>query len=118
MPSGAAGYDPVVGLLSAAVLLALMAFTMRRLNRSLRTFLPRPSARARQEAAAGDYGLLVAVATVPTRDDAEMLRDVLAANGIRATVAPAPPDESGRAGLRVLVFPDDAARARDLVASR
>ncbi|MFL6136930.1 MAG: hypothetical protein ACJ74O_03930 [Frankiaceae bacterium] len=120
MPSGAAGYDPVVGLLSAAVLLALLALTMRRLNRSLRTFLPRPAARDRDDAA-GDYGLLVTVATVPTRDDAEMLREVLAANGIRATVATAPPDDAGRAGrapLRVLVFPDDAARARDLVASR
>ena len=118
MPSGATGYDPVVGLLSAAVLLALMAFTMRRLNRSLRTFLPRPTSRVRQEAPVADYGLLVAVAAVPTKDDAEMLREVLAANGIRATVAAAPPDDAGRPSLRVLVFPDDAARARDLVASR
>jgi hypothetical protein len=117
MRSGATGYDPVVGLLSAAVLLALLAFTMRRLNRSLRTFLPRPGARPRDERS-DDYGLLVAVATVPTRDDAEMLREVLAANGIRATVAPSPPGDSGRPSLRVLVFPDDAARARDLVASR
>jgi hypothetical protein len=116
VPSGAAGYDPVVGLLSAAVLLALFAMTMRRLNRSMKVFMPRPRPRTRETA--GDYGLLVAVATVTTRDDADMLREVLAANGIRATVAPADPEGSGRAALRVLVFPDDAARARDLVASR
>jgi hydroxypyruvate isomerase len=117
MPSQASGYDPVVGLLSAAVLLALLAMTMRRLNRSLRVFMPRPRPRDRADVA-DDYGLLVPVATVPTRDDADMLREVLAANGIRATIAGAPPDGTGRAALRVLVFPDDAARARDLVASR
>ena len=60
---------------------------------------------------AGDYGLLVPVATVRTREDAELLRGVLRDAGIRGTVADAAD------GLVVLVFRADALRARDLVAS-
>lgn len=55
----------------------------------------------------GDYGLLVPVATVRTPDDAEMLRGVLREAGIRCTVS----------GTEVMVFRDDALRARDLVSS-
>ena len=58
--------------------------------------------------AVGDYGLLVPVATVRTRDDAEMLQSVLADAGIRAGI-------SGEYDL--LVFSKDLARARGLVAS-
>lgn len=108
----AAGYDPVVGVLSAVLLAALLAMTTRRLTRSLRVFLPG----ARPPAGTTDYGLLVAVATVPTRDDADMLREVLAGHGIRATVAPARP--GAPTPVHVLVFPVDAARARDVVATR
>ena len=57
---------------------------------------------------AGDYGLLVPVATVRTRDDAEMLRDVLKAAGIRAGVS---------GDLEVLVFSKDLARAKQLVSA-
>jgi len=63
----------------------------------------------------GDYGLLVAVATVRTQDDAEMLRGVLSAEGIRATLGEAP---FGEIGTQVLVFRVDASRARDLVGSQ
>ena len=79
----------------------------------------------------GDYGLLVPVARVRTRDDAEMLRAVLAGAGIRCTIGTAegtaggtaggPAERSAEAerpGLAVLVFRTDADRARDLVASR
>lgn len=60
-------------------------------------------------AATGDYGLLVAVARVRTAEDAQMLRSVLTGAGMRASVT----DE----GLEyaVLVFRQDAARARSLV---
>lgn len=58
----------------------------------------------------GDYGLLVPVATVRTRDDAEMLRGVLSAEGIRSTL--------GDSGREVLVFRADATRARGLVSSK
>ena len=57
---------------------------------------------------AGDYGLLVAVATVRTRDDAEMLRDVLKAAGVRAGIS---------GDLQVMVFRSDLARAKQLVAA-
>ena len=58
-----------------------------------------------------DYGLLVPIATVKTRADAEMLRGVLTAAGIRCTVA------ADATGADVLVFRSDALRARDLVSS-
>jgi len=59
----------------------------------------------------GDYGLLVPIATVRTRADAEMLRAVLREAGIRCTVSA--DDE----GADVLVFRADALRARDLVSN-
>ena len=59
----------------------------------------------------GDYGLLVPIASVRTRDDAEMLRTVLATAGIRCTIT------TDADGADVLVFRQDALRARDLVSS-
>lgn len=53
-----------------------------------------------------DYGLLLPVAAAPTPADAEMLRDVLVSQGIRASVG---------AGNEVLVFAKDLDRARALV---
>jgi hypothetical protein len=61
--------------------------------------------------AKGDYGLLEPITVVRTLDDATMLRSVLRDAGIRGTVADAP------GGFAVLVFRDDASRARDLVRS-
>ena len=58
-----------------------------------------------------DYGLLVAIASVRTRDDAEMLRTVLLGAGIRCTVV------EDRDGADVLVFRRDALRAKELVSS-
>lgn len=66
---------------------------------------------AKQPAAKGDYGLLEPITVVRTLDDATMLRSVLRDAGIRGTVADAP------GGFAVLVFRDDASRARDLVRS-
>lgn len=56
-----------------------------------------------------DFGLLEAVAGVRTRDDADMLREVLRDAGIRATVSAAAENYT------VMVFRDDAPRARSLV---
>lgn len=53
-----------------------------------------------------DYGLLVPVTTVETAEDAAMLRELLASQGIRASVT---------AEHEVLVFPRDLQRARTLV---
>jgi hypothetical protein len=59
----------------------------------------------------GDFGLLVPVATVRTRDDSQLLRELLRAEGIRSTVS------AVDGGYGVLVFRADAPRARDLVRS-
>lgn len=66
----------------------------------------RPAPRAEER---GDFGLLVPVTVVRTMDDARMLRELLHDAGIRGTIA----DAAG--GFAVLVFADDAARARELV---
>jgi hypothetical protein len=58
-----------------------------------------------------DFGLLVPVAAVRTLEDAHMLRDLLRDAGIRGTVTDAVD------GFAVLVFGDDADRARALVRS-
>jgi hypothetical protein len=58
-----------------------------------------------------DFGLLVPITVVRTIDDAQMLRDLLREAGIRGTIA-----EDGT-GFAVLVFTDDATRARQLVRS-
>ncbi|GHG53748.1 hypothetical protein [Streptomyces griseocarneus] len=65
------------------------------------------------------YGLLVPVANVATRTAADEIRRFLGAWRIRSTVAPYAPRRRGRARapwtLQVLVFADDAGRARRLV---
>ncbi len=59
-----------------------------------------------------DDGLLVTVATLSRRESALALRAVLSDAGIRSTIrSPAPPFAD------VLVFPEDADRARALAAS-
>jgi len=73
-------------------------------------FTPNHSApRVAQER--GDFGLLVPITVVRTVDDAQMLRSLLQEAGIRGTVAEA------EGGYAVLVFGDDAVRARALVRS-
>lgn len=72
----------------------------------------RAARRAERAHTAGDYGLLVPVATAAVREDADMLRELLHEAGIRGTVAPA-----AAAGYAVLVFRADAGRARALVSS-
>ena len=65
----------------------------------------------RIEGEPGDFGLLVPITVVRTVDDAQMLRELLRDAGIRGTIA----DDAG--GFAVLVFTDDAVRARQLVRS-
>ncbi|RBY82000.1 hypothetical protein DQ238_05100 [Geodermatophilus sp. TF02-6] len=59
-----------------------------------------------------DDGLLTPVATVSRRETALALRAVLSDAGIRSTVRFPGPHRA-----QVLVFPEDAARARELAAS-
>ncbi len=72
-------------------------------------FSPTHTAVRREPPGEADYGLLVPVMTAPTDLDARMLRDLLVAQGVRASL--------GR-DHEVLVFRRDLARARELVGSR
>ncbi len=96
---------PLISLVALLVVVLLCRWVFSTKDRDRRT--------ARRRAAAlshGDFGLLVAVATVATEQDAEMLRAVLAAQRIRATVS------AGTDGQRtVLVFRRDSEQARQLV---
>jgi hypothetical protein len=81
-------------------------------------FAPPPAARTRPApgtpaatASRQDYGLLEPVATCRTPEDAALLRDVLREAGLRGTLA----DGATPGEVVVLVFRDDAARARALV---
>jgi hypothetical protein len=65
----------------------------------------------RPPAGPADFGLLVPIAVVRTVDDADMLRDLLRDAGIRGTVT------DSAEGYAVLVFREDADRARELVRS-
>ena len=65
----------------------------------------------RAVAARGDLGLLVPVAGVRTRDDAEMLCQLLREAGVRASIS------EDDLELQVLVFQKDADHARRLVAT-
>ena len=108
-------YSFLVGPLVAAgalgVIMLMCRWVFSTTHRDDRTARRLEKARAR-----GDYGLLVPVAKVRTRDDAEMLRSVLVDAGIRCTLGDAA--EADVPGLAVLVFRADADRARDLVSSR
>jgi hypothetical protein len=61
---------------------------------------------------AADDGLLTKVATLSRRESALALRDVLSDAGIRSTLRFPAPDRTV-----VLVFPEDAPRARELATS-
>jgi len=102
---------PVAGFVVVAVLLGLSRWTFG----TGRTRSRRPA-----QTDPRDYGLLVPVATVSTPEDAEMLQRLLAAHGIRATVA-TPADSTGEPAdspNHVLVFRDQALAARDLLLPR
>jgi hypothetical protein len=68
--------------------------------------------RSTRPAVPADDGLLVLVATVSAPGTARALRAVLSDAGIRSTQRTPAPHRTD-----VLVFPDDAARARSLAAS-
>ncbi len=68
--------------------------------------------RSRPTAPPVDDGLLTTVATLSRRESALALRAVLSDAGIRSTVRSPAPHRTD-----VLVFPEDAARARSLAAT-
>lgn len=96
---------PLVAVAALGLLLLICRWVFATDHRDDRT-----ARRLERLASAGDYGLLVPISTVRTRDDALMLRSVLGEAGIRASVS-----QDGAAHV-VLVFRADATRARQLVA--
>ena len=87
--------DPVLTVIGVLLVIALLSLLARW------AFSPAPRHSARRVSRDGDpddFGLLTAVATAPTREDAEMLREVLTSHGIRCTIAPA--NEAGSSRKR------------------
>ena len=104
---------PVMAVIALGVIVLLCRWVFSTSTRDQRKALQLERARSR-----GDYGLLVPIAAVRTRDDAEMLRGLLRDAGIRCTVSAADaPAGTAPPGWTVLVFRADALRASELVSS-
>jgi len=104
----AGSVQPLVGPVVAFAVLGLLALFMRWAfgtghGRDVRTRPTPPPP---------DEGLLTAVATLSRRESALALRAVLSDAGIRSTVRDTAPRR-----IVVLVFPEDADRARSLAAT-
>ena len=97
---------PVVALAALGLIALLCRWVFSTEHRDERT-----ARRLEKALTTRDYGLLVPVASVRTRDDADMLRQVLREAGLRAGVSEA------EGGLQVLVFQKDLSRARELVSA-
>ena len=106
MPIDAGSLHYAVGPAIAVVVVCLLGLLLRWVFGSGRSSA---AARVRPDAAPPDYGLLRPVALLPGRPEANALRAVLSDAGIRST---ANVRRDGR--VEVLVFPDDADRARRL----
>lgn len=104
----ASSVQPYVGPVVAFVVLGLLALFMRW---AFGTGHGREE-RRRPASPPPDEGLLTAVATLSRRESALALRAVLSDAGIRSTVRDSAPRR-----VDVLVFPEDAARARSLAAT-
>ena len=100
-----AGGQWAVAPIVVVVVLVLLALFMRW------AFGSDSATRARRRGPSDD-GLLTLVATVSRRETALALRAVLSDAGIRATLRRPAPDRT-----TVLVFPEDAARAREVASS-
>ncbi len=91
-------FGPLVALLGVLALVGLARWSMTP-GRSLVARPGRPD----------QYGMLVPVASARSMREAETLRDRLAAAGVRCSIA------STVEGIRLLAWPQDADRARDVL---
>jgi hypothetical protein len=98
------GSLPVGPFIAIVVVVGLAAF--------LRWAFGSGSARRRPPAAPADDGLLTKIATLSRRESALALRAVLSDAGIRSTLRSPAPNRT-----TILVFPEDAPRARELAAT-
>jgi hypothetical protein len=104
VPIDAGGLHYAVGPVVVFVVLALLALFMRWAFGPGRGHAQRPQPT--------DDGLLTRIATLSRRESALALRAVLSDAGIRSTIRYPAPDRAV-----ILVFPEDAPRARALAAS-
>ena len=111
--------DPVLTVVGVLLVIALLSLLARWAFSPAPRMSSRRTTREGRAADPDDFGLLVPVATAPTREDAEMLREVLTSHGIRCTIAAAASPGGGRKrSMHVLVFLGDADRARSRVGTR
>ena len=102
-----ASYHSLFGLVVAFAAVAVLALLLRWAFSSGSSLVERRP----HQGTATDYGLLEAVASPPTFVEAELQRRRLEDAGIRVTLAPT------TEGPRLMVFPEDAARARAVLAA-
>ena len=98
-------YHYLLGPVVAFAAVAVLALLLRWAFSSGKSLVERRPSSGR----AVDYGLLEVVASPPTAAEAEVLRGRLRDGGIRATLVPTTD------GPRLMVFPEDAPRARQLL---
>jgi hypothetical protein len=99
-----AGYRPFIAILALLVLMGIARLSFGPRRRGAR--LPTGSK------VIADLGLLVPLRTVPSRPDAEQLRERLRENDVRASIS------AEHDGFVVLVFRADEERARALLQSQ
>jgi hypothetical protein len=97
-------YGPVMAFLGIGLLIILLRWAFGGGS----SVVERPS----QPGTPQEYGLLNSVAAPATYVEAEIVRQQLAAGQVRATVA------MTNDGPRVMVWPDDEARARQVLTNR
>ena len=100
-------YHSLIGLVTAFAVVAVLALLLRWAFSSGHSLVERRP----EQGVATEYGLLEAVSAPATFVEAEVQRLTLEGAGIRVTLAPT------TEGPRLMVFPEDAARARALLAT-
>ena len=96
-------FGPIVAVALVGVFALILRWAFRR-GSSVVAAPPQPGS-------AAEYGLLVPVASPSTYVEGEILRQRLESRGVRANLA------TTLDGPRVLVWPDDAERARQVLAT-
>ncbi|MFJ6213044.1 hypothetical protein ACIQGZ_06895 [Streptomyces sp. NPDC092296] len=97
---------PFLGLLVAMAVVGVLVLLLRWTFGTGKSLV----SRAPRTGAPGEYGLLVSVAAPHTAEEAQRLTRLLDAAGIRSTLV------HTTQGPRVMVWPDDAPRARTVLA--
>ncbi|AXI79484.1 hypothetical protein [Peterkaempfera bronchialis] len=98
--------DPLLGLLVSMAVVGFLVLLLRWTFSGGKSLV----SRAPRSGAPGEYGLLVSVAAPRDAEEALRLTRLLDEAGIRNTVV------HTTQGARVMVWPDDAARARGMLA--